>query len=57
LKNRPGHFVALFLVGGGGLGVFELVGEFEEGVFDVFEAGGWGFARARGCADWWHDGS
>lgn len=35
------------------LGVLHLVGEFEEGVFDVVEAFGWGLA-VLGCADGWH---
>lgn len=39
---------------GRGLGIFHLVGEFEEGVFYVFEARGWGFAVAAGGADGWH---
>lgn len=37
------------------LGIFHLVAEFEEGVFDVVEASGWGLAHTRG-ADWRHSG-
>jgi len=53
LKNGPDGFVALLAVVGGGFGVFHLVGEFEEGVFDVVEAVGWGLA-VLGGADGWH---
>jgi hypothetical protein len=38
--------VALLGLMCGVLGVFHLVAELEEGVFDVVEAGGWGLAHA-----------
>ena len=39
--------MALFAFVRGVLSVFHLVAEFEESVFDVVEADGWGFAVAR----------
>lgn len=55
LEDGPEGLVALFALVGGVLGVFHLVAEFEEGVFDVVEAGGRGFAGAGG-ADGGHVG-
>lgn len=40
LKDGPDHFVLLLPFVRGILGVLELVGEFEQSVFDVFEAVG-----------------
>ena len=55
LKNGPEDFVALFTLVRTVFGVFHLVAERDEGVFDVVEAVGWGFAVAGG-ADGWHRG-
>ena len=44
LKHRPQHLMLLLPFVARVLGVFEFVLEFEEGVFDVVEAFGWGFA-------------
>jgi len=55
LENGPDGFMALHAVVGGGFGVFHLVGEFEEGVFDVVEAVGRGLAGLGG-ADGGHAG-
>lgn len=53
LENRPHGFV---LLGGRFIfGVFHVVGEFEELVFDVAEAGRWGFAFG-GVTDGGHCG-
>jgi hypothetical protein len=38
LEDRPQHLVLLLALVRGVLGVFHLVGELEEGVFDVVEA-------------------
>lgn len=54
LKYRPQHLVPFLPFVRRVLGVFHLVAEFEERVFDVVEAGGWGFAVSR-RAYWWHD--
>lgn len=53
LKDGPENFMTLFAFVCGVLGVFHLVAEFQEGVFDVVEAVRWGFAVARG-AYWRH---
>lgn len=56
LEDGPHALISLLpfmrLVGG----VFHLVLEFEEGVFDVFEAVWWGFAVAARGTDWRHFG-
>ncbi len=44
LEDGPQHLVLLFALVTRILGVLELVLEFEEGVFDVFEAVWWRFA-------------
>jgi hypothetical protein len=54
LHDRPKRFVPFLALMSIGLGVFHLVGELEERVFDVFEAWGWGLAVAAGGAHWWH---
>lgn len=43
----------LFTVVRGVFGIFHLIVEFEEGVFDVIVAVWWGFAISR-AADWRH---
>lgn len=53
LEDGPGHFVLLLAFVAGVLGVFHFVGEFEEGVFDVFEAVWWGLA-VLSCSDRGH---
>ena len=50
LDDGPQGLVALLALVAGGLGVFHLVGEFEERVFEVGEAWGWGFACPRAAA-------
>lgn len=46
LEDWPDGFLALFAFVRGGFGVFQLVGEFEERVFDVAEAFRWGLAAS-----------
>ena len=48
LEDRPQHLMLLLAVVGCVFGIFHLVAEFEERVFDVVEAWGWCFAIARG---------
>lgn len=55
LKDGPEHLVFLFAFVAGVLGVFHFVLEFEERVFDVFEAVWWRFA-VLGRADGGHFG-
>jgi hypothetical protein len=56
LHDGPEGFVFLLAFVGGGLRVFHFVGEFQEGVFDVVEAFGWGLAVASCAADRGHAG-
>jgi hypothetical protein len=53
LKDGPQSLISLLSLVRRILGVFHLVGELEEGVFDVVEAVWWRFAVA-GTADRWH---
>jgi len=46
LKDGPHNFMALLALVCGIFGVFHLVAEFEERVFDVVKTGWWGLARA-----------
>jgi len=55
LKNWPEHFVPLLAFMRSVLGIFHLVAELEEDVFDIFESGWWRFAVAR-CTNGRHDG-
>ena len=56
LEDGPQHLVLLLALVARVLGVFEAVLEFEEGVFDVVEAVGRGFA-VFACASYrWHGG-
>lgn len=55
LEHRPHHLVLLLALVRGVFGVFHLVGELEERVFDVVEAVGRGFAVLC-AADGWHFG-
>jgi len=56
LHDGPEDFMSLLSFVGRGLGIFHLVGKFEEGVLDVLEALGWRFAVSACAADGWHDG-
>lgn len=56
LENRPRGLVLLFALVRGSFGVLHFVGEFEERVFNVFEAFGRRFAIATGAAYWRHGG-
>jgi hypothetical protein len=55
LKDRPEHLVPLLSFVRRIFGVFHLVCELEERVFDVVEAVWWGFAVSR-AADGRHGG-
>lgn len=55
LKNRPQDLMPLLALVRRVLGVFHLVTKFQQGVFEVLEPVGRGFAGARG-ADWRHFG-
>lgn len=55
LEDGPQHLVLLLALVARVLGVFEPVLELEEGVFDVVEAVGRGFAVFAGAAYRWHD--
>lgn len=58
LENRPQYFMPLLALVRSVLGVFHLVGEFEQGVFDVVKAVWWRLAVAcgadgrHGCVRW-----
>lgn len=49
LEDGPEHFVLLLAFVAGVLSIFHFVGEFEEGVFDIFKAFRWRFAVFRGA--------
>lgn len=53
LKDGPEHFLPLFALCRSILGVFELVLEFEKGVFNVIESIGWSLALTS-RSDGWH---
>jgi hypothetical protein len=53
LKYRPEDLMSFLALMRRILRIFHFIGEFQERVFDVVEAFGWGFAVARG-ADGWH---
>ena len=53
LEDGPQHLVLLLALVAGVLGVLHLVAEFQQGVFEVFEAIGRWFA-VLGGADGWH---
>jgi hypothetical protein len=59
LEDGPEYLMPLLAFVRSILGVFHFIAEFQQRVFDVLKAIGWGFAIA-GCADRWHisrDGS
>jgi hypothetical protein len=55
LEDGPDHFVLFLSLVRSILGVLELVGKFEQGVFDVFEAIRWRLA-VSGATNWRHFG-
>jgi hypothetical protein len=57
LEDGPDHFVLFLAFSGRVFSVFHLVGEFEEGVFQVVEAVWRGFFGGARGADGWHFGS
>ena len=55
LEDRPSHFVLLLALMTGIFGIFHLVLELEQSIFDVFEAI-WRRLSVLGCADGRHSG-
>ena len=53
LKDGPEYLMSLLAFVWSVLSILHLIAKFQQRVFEIFEAIGWGFAVA-GCADGWH---